>query len=826
MKRVLMFIIVVMASVSAFALTAGDIAIIGVNTDTTKSFAFVALTSIPANTTISFTDNAWNASTEAWRSGEGTIEWSHTSAVSAGSVIVLTLGTTYSASTGSVTTSSGFNLSASGDQILAYEGNTAPSTNSSSLWLYGFSIESFAWGSNSNTSDIPTALSGASAAMTTSTTEIDNAYFANGTTSQTSVTVSGTKTALLALFNDSDKYYKNNTGPLTFPTYSITVSSGSTPSMTVDPDALTGFTYEYGSSTSTSQSYTLSGANLTGFPANITITGSTNYEVSTDNSSFAASKTVAYSSATLASTTIYVRLKTGLEIGTYNSETISNAGGGATTVNVTCSGSVTSPPAPEETTATAATNVATDGFTANWEAVSGATGYRLDVYTKTTGANATDLFISEYIEGSASNKYIEIFNGTGSSVDLSDYYLRLMPNGQDENGASYINNQLSGTLANGACIVYQNSNAALTLPNGVTATDNTAVNFNGDDTIGLYKDSSSSYVDIFGCIGYDPGSDWGSSPLSAVNTTLVRKSTVTGGVTANPSSSFPTLTTEWDNYAQDTVSYLGSHTMSGGTSSTFVSGYENLNVSNVTTYNVSGLDPGTTYYYVVRAYNTYGTSDSSNEVSRKTEDEPLPVELSSFSAVLNAQNYVNIMWVTQTETSLTGFYIFRSNDNVVANAVQVSALINPTNTSQQQQYLFTDNTLTEAGTYYYWLQIAEMDGSSSFSNSSTIYFDNTINPGTPGIPKVTELNNVYPNPFNPTATISYGLAKAADVNINIYNARGQIVRTFTEGTKAANSYRLVWNGKDNNGRECSTGIYYIKMQAGKDSFTRKAVLMK
>ena len=56
-------------SANMYALGAGDIAIIAVNTDATKTFTFVALADIPANTTISFTDNAWNATTPAWRTG-------------------------------------------------------------------------------------------------------------------------------------------------------------------------------------------------------------------------------------------------------------------------------------------------------------------------------------------------------------------------------------------------------------------------------------------------------------------------------------------------------------------------------------------------------------------------------------------------------------------------------------------------------------------------------------------------------------------------------------------------------------------------------------
>ena len=82
---------------------------------------------------------------------------------------------------------------------------------------------------------------------------------------------------------------------------------------------------------------------------------------------------------------------------------------------------MTSPPPPNAPNATAATNQTSTGFTANWDAVSSATGYNLDVYTKTTEDNASDLFISEYVEGSSNNKGIEIYNGTGASVDLSSY---------------------------------------------------------------------------------------------------------------------------------------------------------------------------------------------------------------------------------------------------------------------------------------------------------------------------------------------------------------------------------------------------------------------
>jgi hypothetical protein len=183
------------------------------------------------------------------------------------------------------------------------------------------------------------------------------------------------------------------------------------------------------------------------------------------------------------------------------------------------------------------------------------------------GAAATDLFFSEYVEGSSTNKYIEIYNGTGADVDLSNYVLRLYSNG----GATpTTTNRLSGTLTNGTVVVYRNSSAALTLPEGVVAVVASACNWNGDDAISLYNMSAATNVDIFGRIGEDPGNAWTNGTLSTLDRTLRRKSSVTGGVAANPDAGFPALATEWDGYPRDTVDGLGSHTMDGGATATNV----------------------------------------------------------------------------------------------------------------------------------------------------------------------------------------------------------------------------------------------------------------
>ncbi|MCI4671551.1 MAG: lamin tail domain-containing protein [Bacteroidia bacterium] len=170
---------------------------------------------------------------------------------------------------------------------------------------------------------------------------------------------------------------------------------------------------------------------------------------------------------------------------------------------------------------------------------------------------ATDLFISEYVEGSGNNKYIEIFNGTGAAIDLSNYSLRLYSNGASSPNTS---SALSGILADGAVIVYQNSSASIYTG---TATNLGAVNFNGDDAIELYNTSTNTAVDIFGEIGVDPGSQWTVSTNNTQNQTLQRNNSVFGGNTSN-SAGFPSLGTEWTEFAEDDVSGLGSHSINCG----------------------------------------------------------------------------------------------------------------------------------------------------------------------------------------------------------------------------------------------------------------------
>ena len=97
----------------------------------------------------------------------------------------------------------------------------------------------------------------------------------------------------------------------------------------------------------------------------------------------------------------------------------------------------------------------------------------------------------------------------------------------------------------------------------------------------------------------------------------------------------------------------------------------------------------------------------------------------------------------------------------------------------------------------------------------------------PQIPVMaTALNGNYPNPFNPETTISYSVMKPGRVRLQIYNIKGQLVRSLVDEDHAAGHYKRVFDGKDNNGRSLASGVYLIRMTAPGYEKVSKMMLMK
>jgi hypothetical protein len=88
------------------------------------------------------------------------------------------------------------------------------------------------------------------------------------------------------------------------------------------------------------------------------------------------------------------------------------------------------------------------------------------------------------------------------------------------------------------------------------------------------------------------------------------------------------------------------------------------------------------------------------------------------------------------------------------------------------------------------------------------------------------LSQNYPNPFNPETTISYSVDMPSNVSLEVYNVKGQLIKTLYNGHKAVGNHSVVWNGRDNANNEVASGLYFYKLSTENRTEMRKMLLVK
>ena len=93
--------------------------------------------------------------------------------------------------------------------------------------------------------------------------------------------------------------------------------------------------------------------------------------------------------------------------------------------------------------------------------------------------------------------------------------------------------------------------------------------------------------------------------------------------------------------------------------------------------------------------------------------------------------------------------------------------------------------------------------------------------GSTPLPTAVALNEAYPNPFNPSTTISFTVPQNMHINLSVYDINGRVVAELVNEVRSGDTYNVVWNATSN-----ASGVYFIKLAAGESVHTQKIMLIK
>lgn len=191
-------------------------------------------------------------------------------------------------------------------------------------------------------------------------------------------------------------------------------------------------------------------------------------------------------------------------------------------------------------------------------------------------------------------------------------------------------------------------------------------------------------------------------------------------------------------------------------------------------------------------------------------DNPLPVELTNFIAVVNNRD-VNLSWKTTSEQNNSGFDVERKTSEGVWQ--KMGFVQGRGNSNSENSYSYSDKNLSK-GNYSYRLKQIDYNGAYKYYNLSS-----NVNIG---VPVKFELSQNYPNPFNPTTKINFSLPKDAKVTLTIFDISGrEVARLLNSEFKSADYYSVQFNAS-----ALASGVYFYRIQAGDFIESKKMMLVK
>ena len=190
-------------------------------------------------------------------------------------------------------------------------------------------------------------------------------------------------------------------------------------------------------------------------------------------------------------------------------------------------------------------------------------------------------------------------------------------------------------------------------------------------------------------------------------------------------------------------------------------------------------------------------------------DNLLPVELSSFTGVLDGDQ-ATLLWETSSELNNAGFYVERTTSLDIP-YVQIAFIEGAGTSATPHTYSYADNALPSgADVIHYRLKQIDFDGTFSYSNPIALQ---------PTVSSEAVLNPNYPNPFNPTTTLSFSLPIESHVRLAIYDTSGRLITTLLDDALPAGTHTISYEASS----DLASGPYIYRLET--PQYTRSGTMM-
>ncbi|MCF7824740.1 MAG: hypothetical protein K9N35_11280 [Candidatus Marinimicrobia bacterium] len=209
-------------------------------------------------------------------------------------------------------------------------------------------------------------------------------------------------------------------------------------------------------------------------------------------------------------------------------------------------------------------------------------------------------------------------------------------------------------------------------------------------------------------------------------------------------------------------------------------------------------------------------------------DSSLPIELAIWSGYCS-EGKVHLQWTTESELENQGFIITRREKESerfieLSSFVHNAQLIGHGSTTDRHNYTFADTDVEPGQDYVY--QLADVD----YDNRMTTHSELFIHIGSLDLEidqSPVDLDPPFPNPFNSTVQLSFRLEQEAEMlTLNLYDTRGDLVRSLAEGAYPKGTYQFHWEGSKEGGGLLASGVYILRLLIGEHQYVQRITYLR